>query len=121
MFAHLSEDGVAPSELARRLGHTRQATQELVQGLVQLDLVRMAHDPTRRGGRLVQLTDSGPRLALDAYGILMDLETELGSRRSSTLGDCWPISRTDRASTGSGPDSRVRAAGRRRRGRRRRG
>lgn len=85
VFAHVGEDRVAPAELARRLGHSRQATHQLVDGLVRLGLLQVLDDPGRRGGRLVQVTAQGRRLAVDAYGILLGLEHGLGARRVRTL------------------------------------
>lgn len=75
VFAELDPGGTPPAELARRLGHTRQAVQDLVAGLTRLDLLAVTDDPRRRGGRLVRLTPSGERLARDARRILAGLET----------------------------------------------
>lgn len=77
VFAHLPEEGVAPSELARRLGTSRQATQELVAGLTRHDLLEVVPDPRRRNGRLVTLTTRGRVLARDARDVLADLEATL--------------------------------------------
>lgn len=85
VFAHLDADGVAPATLARRLGTTRQGTQELVAGLVRHDLLAVEDDPARRAGRLVVLTGRGRRLALDARRLLDDLEGELGVERADGL------------------------------------
>ena len=85
VFAHLTDDGVAPSELARRLGQTRQSTQDLVGGLVRLGLVEVLDDPGRRGGRLVRATPRGRALAVEAYRVLTGLESTLGVRRVRTL------------------------------------
>lgn len=85
LFAHLAEDGVTAAELARRLGNSRQATHELVQGLVRLGLLELTDDPRRRGGRLVCLTPAGRNLALDAYEILEELEAGLGADRAGAL------------------------------------
>lgn len=85
VFAHLTDDGLAPSELARRLGQTRQSTQDLVGGLVRLGMVEVADDPARRGGRFVRATPRGRALAVEAYGILLALESSLGARRVQTL------------------------------------
>jgi DNA-binding MarR family transcriptional regulator len=79
VFAHLDAEGVPPAELARRLGHTRQATQDLLVGLVRLDLVALEPNPERRGGRLVVLTDRGRVLTADAQRLLTDLEESLGA------------------------------------------
>lgn len=78
LFAYLSDTPTPPAELARRLGNTRQATHDLVQGLVRLDLLEVHDDPDRRGGRLVCVTARGLRLAQDAYAILRELENAIG-------------------------------------------
>ena len=86
VFAHLDATGTRPAELARRLGSTRQATHELVNGLVRLGLLEVVADPRRRGGRLARPTQRGLSMARDAYAILRELEhTTFGARRSATL------------------------------------
>jgi DNA-binding MarR family transcriptional regulator len=85
VFAHLVPHGVPPATLARRLGASRQATQDLVAGLVRHDLLEIVPDPTRRRGRLVTLTDTGRALARDARAVLDELEHALGTERSQTL------------------------------------
>ncbi|WP_369832031.1 MarR family winged helix-turn-helix transcriptional regulator [Blastococcus sp. TF02A-26] len=86
VFAYLNVSGTRPAELARRLGSTRQATHELVAGLVRLDLLEVAADPSRRNGKLVRPTSRGLDLTRDAYGILRELEdSAFGARRSQTL------------------------------------
>jgi DNA-binding MarR family transcriptional regulator len=85
LFAYLEDGGVAQAELARRVGHTRQATHELVHGLCRIGLLELCPDPRRKGGRLVCLTDAGRRFAVDAYGVLMKLEEGLGAERVATL------------------------------------
>lgn len=85
VFAHLSPDGVPPATLARRLGTTRQAAQDLVGGLVRHGLLEIVPDPDRKGGRLVVLTGTGRLLAQDARGILRDLEIAFGAERAHAL------------------------------------
>jgi DNA-binding MarR family transcriptional regulator len=80
VFAYLEPQGTPPAELARRLGTTRQAQQELVAGLVRLGLLETVADPRRRRGRLVRLTGAGRQLAADAADVLARLEDELGGR-----------------------------------------
>lgn len=71
--------------LARRLGQTRQATSELVRGLVRHDLLELGNNPDRRGGRLVVLTDRGRAMVRDAGRLLSDLETAVGADRVQAL------------------------------------
>ena len=85
LFAYLEDGGIAQAELARRVGHTRQATHELVHGLCRIGLLELCPDPRRKGGRLVCLTDAGRRFAVDAYGVLMQLEEGLGAQRVAAL------------------------------------
>jgi DNA-binding MarR family transcriptional regulator len=85
VFAHLEPEGVPPAELARRLGQTRQATADLVRGLVAHDLLVIAPNPLRRGGRLVLLTDRGRALVRDAGVLLSELEAAAGADRVRAL------------------------------------
>ena len=85
VFAHLDPDGVPPATLARRLGNSRQATQDLVAGLVRDGLLELALDPARRNGRLVRPSTTGRALARDARAILDELEQALGAQRAHAL------------------------------------
>lgn len=79
VFAYLDPSGTTPAELARRLGQSRQATQQLVQGLVAHDLLALIPNPARRGGLLIRLTDRGRALAEDASQLFQSLEEQLGA------------------------------------------
>lgn len=77
VLAFLGPAGTPPATLARRLGTTRQATQDLVAGLVGHRLLEVVDDPARRRGRLVRLTAEGRTLAADAVRTLAALEAGL--------------------------------------------
>lgn len=77
VFAYLPAGGLPPAALARRLGTTRQATQDLLAGLARLDLLEVADDPDRCRGRLVRLTPRGRALAADAATELATLESRV--------------------------------------------
>ena len=101
VFAHLTPDGVAPATLARRLGTSRQATQDLVAGLARHGLLELVADPARHRGRLVTLTPTGRTLARDAGAILTELEKSIGVERARALryllrdvGGCQPADET---------------------------
>ncbi|MFQ1001977.1 MarR family winged helix-turn-helix transcriptional regulator [Modestobacter sp. SSW1-42] len=85
LFAVLDEGGTPPAELARRLGNSRQATGQLIDGLHRLGLVELVDNPRRRGGRLVRYSARGQELRAAAYRILTELEASLGARRARTL------------------------------------
>jgi DNA-binding MarR family transcriptional regulator len=87
VFAHLTPDGVPPATLARRLGTSRQATQDLVAGLVGHGLLEPVDDPARPRGRLIVLTATGRDLARDAGAILAELEHSIGAARARAMRD----------------------------------
>jgi DNA-binding MarR family transcriptional regulator len=85
VFAHLDAAGTSPSELARRLGATRQATADQLRILERLGLLTLDQDPTRARGRLVRLTPRGQSLASHARDLLAALEGALAAEAVSTL------------------------------------
>jgi len=80
VFAHLDLEGTRPSELARRIGISRQAVHQTVGELVELGLVELAPDPASRRAKLVVLTPLGRRRVAEAHGIFGELEGELARR-----------------------------------------
>lgn len=85
VFAYLDHDGTSPAELARRMGSSRQATAQLIDGLVELGLLSVADDERRRRGRLVRLSVRGRELAVAAAQVHRDLEHRLGDDRVESL------------------------------------
>lgn len=85
VFASLDPGGTPPAALARRLGTTRQATQDLIGGLTRLGLLETVDDPARRRGRLVRLTVEGQNLAADAVRTLGAIEAGLPASRIGPL------------------------------------
>jgi DNA-binding MarR family transcriptional regulator len=86
-FAVTGFDRITVATLARRLGHSRQATHQLVRGLVAMNLYELTENPRRRGGRLISITDHGTQLATAAYHILLELEASLGPGIADGLRD----------------------------------
>lgn len=80
VFAHLDTGGTRISELARRIGVSRQAVHETVGELRRTGLVELVADPTNRSARLVVMTEEGRRSVRAARRIYADLERELASR-----------------------------------------
>lgn len=87
LIGALDREGTSPADLSRRMGTTRQATHDLVGGLVRLDLVRVVDDPGRRRGRLVELTEQGRELAAAGREILEQIEDDLDPDVASALRD----------------------------------
>jgi len=81
LFAHLDlESGTRTSELARRMGVSRQAAHQTVGELRAMGLVELRDDPTNASARLVTLTDRGRENVAAARRAFEALEAELGAR-----------------------------------------
>ncbi|AIJ24528.1 MarR family winged helix-turn-helix transcriptional regulator [Amycolatopsis methanolica] len=80
LFAVLDPDGTTVSELARRMGVTRQTAHQAVQALTRLGLLEQAPDPSSGRQRLVRRTAEGERAHRTAVGILRKAETTLARR-----------------------------------------
>ena len=85
LFAQLIPGPITVAELARRLGHSRQATHEMVRGLVELSFLELAEDPARRRGRLVCLTPRGHELVADSVVVLDEIEATLAPEHTRAL------------------------------------
>lgn len=87
IFAYLDRPGTRISELARRIGVSRQAVHKTVRELQKLELVTLRSDPSNRSAKLVTMTETGQAnidAAIDAFA---DIEDELASRIGESLVD----------------------------------
>jgi DNA-binding MarR family transcriptional regulator len=80
VFAYLSPDGSTASELARRIGITRQSMHKLLEHLLDEKLIRIKSHPDDARSSLVVLTAKGHRLMSSAQQHLADIEGEVASR-----------------------------------------
>ncbi|MCX5206551.1 MarR family winged helix-turn-helix transcriptional regulator [Streptomyces sp. NBC_00237] len=80
LFAVLDEDGTTVSELARRMGVTRQTAHQAVHGLIAAGLLEQRPDPASARQRLVRRTAEGERTHRRAEAVLARLEGELAAR-----------------------------------------
>ncbi|WP_093799262.1 MarR family winged helix-turn-helix transcriptional regulator [Streptomyces sp. Wb2n-11] len=80
LFAVLDEQGTTVSELARRMGVTRQTAHQAVHGLVADGLLEQVPDPASARQRLIRRTPEGERAHHRAGVILGRLEEELAAR-----------------------------------------
>ncbi|MFI1753694.1 MarR family winged helix-turn-helix transcriptional regulator [Streptomyces sp. NPDC020571] len=80
LFSVLDEDGTTVSELARRMGVTRQTAHQAVHGLVGLGLLEQAPDPASARRRLIRRTPEGQRAHQLADLVLRRLEETLAER-----------------------------------------
>ncbi|MGW2865284.1 MarR family winged helix-turn-helix transcriptional regulator [Streptomyces sp. NPDC001205] len=80
LFAVLDEDGATVSELARRMGVTRQTAHQAVHALAAAGLLTQVPDPSSARRRLILRTAEGGRAHRQATAILERLEEELARR-----------------------------------------
>lgn len=91
LLPHITDAGVRQTELADKLGVTKQAIGPLVDDLVAEGIVERIADPTDARAKLVRWTAKGRRALRHGIGVLAQLEQELahdvGARRFSELAD----------------------------------
>jgi DNA-binding MarR family transcriptional regulator len=80
LFASLPIEGARQADLARRLGVSRQAVNELVRGLEQQGLVEVVLDPQSGRSKLVRPTPRGRESIEVALQTFAGMEDELRSR-----------------------------------------
>ncbi|MCB9687502.1 MAG: winged helix-turn-helix transcriptional regulator [Alphaproteobacteria bacterium] len=79
LFPHLDFTGVRATELAARLGVTKQAVAPLVADLVRWGVVEQVPDPTDRRALLVRFTPHGLEALRHGLSLLADLEGEVAA------------------------------------------
>lgn len=91
LFPHIDLEGTRQTELARRVGVSKQAIHQLVSELEALGVVERVADPSDRRATLVRFTNEKGRSLLDGLALLGELERELGeavgARRMRALHD----------------------------------
>jgi DNA-binding MarR family transcriptional regulator len=69
-----------PSDIARRLGVSRQAIHVTLNSMIDLDMVELVDDPQSKRIKVVKLTTVGKAMRLDAQTGMRMMVTELVSR-----------------------------------------
>lgn len=91
LFPHIELEGSRLTDLASRLGVTKQAVGQLVDELVEMDFLERAPDPADARAKLVRFTRRGRAGLLDGIGVLRGIEDELraavGNARMAVLHD----------------------------------
>lgn len=80
VFVNIGEGVTRPSEIATRIGVTRQAIHQTLNELVDLGYLKLEPDPTDKRAKVIRYTDKGARLGLDALVALKEVEDELARR-----------------------------------------
>jgi DNA-binding MarR family transcriptional regulator len=95
LFPHITTEGVRLTELADKLGVTKQAVGPLVDDLEREEIVERIDDPDDRRAKLIRWTKRGERALLHGLGVLADLERELapavGKARMAALADTLEV------------------------------
>lgn len=73
LIGHIPRDGCRQADLLGRTGWTKQALQQMLDGLERQDVLQRRVDPNDKRGRLVELTDRGHAALADADRIKRDL------------------------------------------------
>jgi DNA-binding MarR family transcriptional regulator len=91
LFPHLDLAGTRQTELARRMGVSKQAVHQLVAELVGLGVLSQEPDPADGRALLVRFTPAGARSLFDGLAVLNELEVAmrgaLGAQRMDALHD----------------------------------
>lgn len=80
LFAALPPEGARQADLARSIGVSRQAINELVKGLVHQGLVEVVADPESARSKLVMPTAKGRKSTAIALETFSNLENRLRER-----------------------------------------
>jgi DNA-binding MarR family transcriptional regulator len=91
LFPHISREGIRLTELADRIGVTKQAIGPLVDDLEREGIVERLDDPDDRRAKRIRWTRRGERAVLHGVSVLGELERELarevGKARLDALAD----------------------------------
>ncbi|AKU92088.1 MarR family winged helix-turn-helix transcriptional regulator [Vulgatibacter incomptus] len=91
LLPHLDLDGTKLTELAARVGTSKQAVGELVDDLEEQGLLERIPDPSDRRAKRVRFTRAGRKELLAGLEVLVRVESELreelGSRRMDALAE----------------------------------
>ena len=69
-----------PSEIARRLGISRQAVHTTIEQMVAMDILTLEHDPTDRRAKVIGFSKRGRQRRQDAQTAMKYLTEELARR-----------------------------------------
>jgi DNA-binding MarR family transcriptional regulator len=91
LFPHLDFEGIRLTDLAERVGVTKQAVGQLVDDLAALGMVERISDPADKRAKRIRFSRRGYEALMHGLGVLRDLEdtlaSALGARRMRELHD----------------------------------
>ena len=80
VYVNIGEGVTRPSEIASRVGVTRQAIHQTINELVELGFLTLEPDTRDRRAKVVVYTETGARIGRDAVDALNQIERALSSR-----------------------------------------
>ena len=80
MFVNIGEGVTRPSDIASRVGVTRQAIHQTINELVEMGFLQLEPDPRDRRAKVVVFTETGAHIGKDAVDALRQIEQSLSSR-----------------------------------------
>ncbi len=80
VFVNIGEGITRPSEIAARVGVSRQAIHQTLSELVELGYMKLVPDPDDGRAKIIKLTARGERLGHDAVESLCQIEQALAQR-----------------------------------------
>lgn len=80
VFVNIGEGVTRPSDIASRVGVTRQAIHQTINELVEMGFLKLEPDPRDRRAKVVIFTETGAKIGGDAVDALQQIEQSLSSR-----------------------------------------
>jgi len=89
LMAHIPRNGIKQSALLERVGTTKQAVQQILDGLEEDGVVTREPDPDDKRGRIVRYTEKGKAALRDADRVKAEIDgryvARLGKERFDAL------------------------------------
>jgi DNA-binding MarR family transcriptional regulator len=79
LFPHLDFNGIRLTELANRVGVTKQAVGQLVDDLAELGMVERVSDPADSRAKLIRFSRLGQAALLQGLSVLREIQAALGA------------------------------------------
>ena len=106
LIGHIPRRGLRQSQLIQRAGISKQAVQQLVDGLEEEGVLQRLPDPDDRRGKIVSFTDKGLAALSDGDRIKLDIERDyrhrLGGPRFDALMEALRALHEHKGTTGLG-------------------
>lgn len=80
VFVNIGEGVTRPSEIASRVGVTRQAIHQTINEMVELGYLTLEPDPTDRRAKVVVYTEKGKEVGGATVSALQEIESSLSNR-----------------------------------------